>query len=93
MADVATNGAMNVSIGFLHDESGYTEDEVYFKQICEMGNGVCFVLMTVTQITTVTLFLYRSRSVREINWLPKLMICMATGTTIYYLVWTILDNL
>ena len=57
---------------------------------CELVNAVLTGVITVIQIGTTSLFYSRTRKLREINWLPKAMMMMATLSTSFMLVWSIL---
>ena len=60
---------------------------------CEIVNAVLLGVMTVSQIVITTLFMVKSKTIKEIKCLPKLMIVMATISTFFFFVWTVLDNI
>ena len=57
---------------------------------CEIVYAVLQGVMTVLQIITISLFLIRSRKVKEINWLPKVVIIMSTISYTFWLALSIL---
>ena len=61
-----------------------------FEMLCNKAIIVFQAIITVVQIATVTSYLFKSRVIKEIEWLTKLMVLMATFTCTFQLLWTII---